>query len=321
MKQLFSILAVAGSVIVPAYADFKPSSTSLSQVDKNGNFGVSNINDLKKSTPPSFAESKKLEQEDKQLTRKERSAIKKQCEKLTSGRDAKDLSLKELRQAADLSLKIASYDKEWYEKSIRYLTQLMNKTKDSEQLKSLNLEIADLYFNHGNLELAQKEFAQYGELYPGAEHAEYAQYKKILCQFYQTYQTDQDQLPTLTTKKLAQTYLDTGSFKHYRSEIKDIVKHCTLMLYQSEVNVFNFYFKKKSYTAASQRLSHLKKEFVPQIAGIEPEVITLECRLAQAQGNTEVYNERLAYLQKKYPLYETPTRVASRTKKSHAERF
>ncbi len=305
MKQLFSILAVAGSVMIPAHADF----------------ALSNINDFKKLTPPSFSSSKNLAQEDIQLNRKERSKIKKQCDKLAAGRDAKDLSLKELRQAADLCLKVAPYDKEYYEKSVRYLTQLMNQTKDSEQLKFLKLETADLYFEHGNLELAQKEFAEYSELYPGAEHAEYAQYKRILCQFYQTYQTDQDQQPTLATRKLAQTYLNTNTFKQYRSEIKDIVKHCTLMLYQSEVNVFNFYFKKKSYTAAGQRLSHLKKEFVPQITGIEPDIITLECRLAQAQGNTQLYNERLAYLQKKYPLYETPTRVASRTKKSHAERF
>jgi outer membrane assembly lipoprotein YfiO len=244
--------------------------------------------------------------------------LKKEFEKFTKHKDAKSMSLEELRQAADLALKLS-----WYDKALLYLKQMITASKDSETIKTVKLEIAEIYFQKGTLAKAEEAYKEYLELYPGADNAEYAHYKEVLCLFYQTLKTDQDQTPTRDTIKLTESYLEKGiAYKKYRNEINEIRKQCHLMLYQNEVNVFNFYMKKKSFGAASGRLAHLKQQYLQQVPGVEPDIIALECRLAQAQGNTERYQERLAFLNKKFPEYgKQTTRVAHKTRKNYATRF
>lgn len=245
-------------------------------------------------------------------------ALRKEFDALTKHKDAKSMDYQELRHAADLALKLG-----WYDRALIYLKQIVTTSKDSEIIKVVKLEIAEVYFQKGVLKKAGEAYQEYLELYPGAENAEYAHYKQVLCLFYQTLKTDQDQTPTRDTLALTERYLEKGlAYRKYRNEVNEIRKQCHIMLYQNEVNVFNFYMKKKSFGAASGRLAHLKQQYLQQLPGVEPEIIGLECRLAQAQGNTELYEERLAFLEKKYPHYlSQSTRVAQRSGKNYATRF
>lgn len=253
----------------------------------------------------------------KNLTKTERKQIRKQFETLVHHKDAKALSTEQLRQAIDLCLQL-----EWNEKALFYLQELLTKTKDALLIESLKLEIADLLFEMGKLEQAEKQFDEYLDLYPGSHYAEYAHYKRTICLFYQTLKTDQDQGPTKKAIQLAESYLEKGlAYKQYRSQISDIRKQCQLMLFENEKTVFDFYMKRKSYGAANGRLAYLKQQYLQELPHVEPTIIQLECRLAQAQGNTQLYQERLAHLQQKFPEYNKTVKVAQKSSKSYSTKF
>jgi outer membrane assembly lipoprotein YfiO len=247
------------------------------------------------------------------LTKTDRKVLKKDLDNLVYRKAAKELSFKELRQATNLAIQLG-----WYDKALMYLHQMVTTSKDSEVIKVLKLEVADILFEKSSLEKAGEAFEEYLSLYPGSDQSEYAHYKHVLCTFYQTLKTDQDQGPTRQAIQLAETYLEKGlAYKTYRSEIVQIRQHCQLMLYENELNVF----KKESFGAASGRLAYLKKQYLPKLPQVESSIISLECRLAQAQGNKELYTERLAFLNKKFPQHGKTTRVAQRNKKSFTDRF
>jgi len=267
-------------------------------------------NFVKKNTKPSFLTMRTSQ-------KSERNTLKKELNLLTRHKNISDLSFKELRKAANLSLQIG-----WKEKALSYIRKMIVLATDSAMIEKLKLEIADVLFERGKLAAAEEAFSEYLNLYPGSPHSEYAHYKKILCALYRTHDIDQDQGQTQSTKKLCHAYLKKGiAFKKYRKEVNDIMHHCDIMLYQHEVNVFEFYLHKKSFTAATNRLAYLKEKHLPLLRVVEPDIIKLECKLAEAQGNTKRYNERLAYLNKKFPQHGTTVRVAQRTKKNYGSRF
>ena len=310
-----------GSMFSQALIAYVQTPFSPTMGNSSTTFALPQLDSAKNFTPPSAKQSKTLFQESAPLTTKERRILRQQFEKFIHNKEAKNLTIEELRKAADFCLKLAANEKAWYKKALFYLQHITTVSKDTEQIKALKLEISDIYFELGDLETAGKDFAEYLDLYPGSENAEYAHYKRILCQFYQTYKIDQDQQKTLATESLGNAYLSKTTYKHYCTEIKEILTHCSLMLYNSELNIANFYFKKKNYNAATNRIAHLKKEFITKLPGIEPEILSFECRIAKAQNNTQLYNERIALLEKKFPRFISSTRVAQRAKKSHADRF
>lgn len=250
-------------------------------------------------------------------TKAERKQIRKDFETLVHHKDAKSLSVEVLRQAVDFCLQL-----EWNEKALLYLQELLQKTKDALLIESLKLEIADLLFQMGNLIKAEEAFDEYLDLYPGSHYAEYAHYKKTICLFYQTLKTDQDQGPTKKAIQLAESYLEKGlAYKQYRNQMSDIRKQCQLMLFENEKTVFDFYMKRKSYGAANGRLAYLKQQYLQELPHLEPTIVQLECKLAQAQGNTQVYQERLAYFNQKFPEYNKTVKVAQKSSKSYATKF
>lgn len=252
-------------------------------------------------------------------TKAELKQLKKEFESITYKKDAKQLTDKELRQAADLAIKLG-----WFDKALLYLQQLITNSKDSELIKVVKLEIADLLFEMGKLAKAETAYAEFLELYPGCKHAEYAHYKNILCAFYQTLSPDRDQSPTRQTLALTETYLEKGlAYKQYRTEVAQIRQQCNLLLYENDVDIFNQYLKSKKYSSAAGRLAHIKLQHLSKLPSLEPNILTLECRLAQAQGDTQVYELKLAQLNKKYPHHGQTTRVAQNNtkKKDYAARF
>lgn len=266
---------------------------------------------VKKKTQPVFSQISTAH-------KSERAALKKDFFNFTRHKEISKFTFKELRYVANLSLKLG-----WKEKALTYIRKMIALSQQSSTIEKLKLEVADILFDQGNLAKSEDAFTEYLDLYPGSLHTEYAHYKKILCALYRTGDIDQDQGQTQDTKKLCQAYLKKGiAFKKYRKDVADILHHCDVMLYQHETNVFEFYLKKKSYTAANSRLAHLKEKHLPLLPAVEPDIIKLECKLAQAQGNTERYNERLAHLNHKFPQYDASVRVAhQKPSKNYGSRF
>lgn len=207
-----------------------------------------------------------------------------------------------------------------------YLENMVKQCSDPNLLKEIYLELADLYFEQGNLEKAAKLYASYGTLYPGSQHRAYVHEKAILCKFYSTLSSDRDQTATEETFKLTQNFLTKAQqdtlYQEYKDDILAIQKQCCKKMYDHEIDVFNFYYKKGNYRAAQVHLDEMKKTYVALMDTAEPDLLALECSVAEKQGDTKLLLAKQTELQTKYPqLAALKLAAATPNKVDHVIRF
>ncbi len=208
--------------------------------------------------------------------------------------------------------------------AIKYIEKMVPLCTDLNELSGLMLELADLLFDLGYLARAELLYTEFVHLYPGDQKAEYASYKAVLCSYWKTLDYFRDQSKTKETVDLAKKFLNRKDvFTTYTKEVEDILIACNEKLFESEVNIFNFYVKRGDYLAAQTRLTNIEKEFLPLLPGKEPDIITLACDLAEKQNNKELLTEKQKILEEKFPEYlQRKTIVASSTKKrSSVDKF
>lgn len=231
----------------------------------------------------------------------------------------RDMSIEELMAAKEYATALGKK-----ELVIKYIKQLILEVKEPELLSNIRLQLADLYFENGDMKKAGHLYLEYIKFYPGSKSSDYAEYKAVLSRFYARLKPPLDQTKTQRTINLANRYLQGSDLpnKEYAHEVEKIRRTCYQDLYEYEKNIVEQYFNLGKITAAQTRIDGIKKEFLPILQEIEPQLIELEGLLAQRQGKDTQVQEKVAELQKKFPAYE-PSKLALNTpsKKSHANRF
>src|SRR3989338_741431 len=236
--------------------------------------------------------------EKKPSTKKEKSTVYKQFS-LVTNKPLKKMTETELRKASDLAISL-----DIYEEALRYLSRLLAETKNTRTAKELRLEISDINFERGALKLSAEGYLDFLKFYPGDDHAEYAQYKGLLSNFYAISKADRDQTATYNTISLADSFLAKSDvYKHYNDDVKQIRLSCYNRLYDHEVTVFEYYMKKGSTKAAETRLSALKKSYIKKLPNLEPAILHLEYRLAQAKNDTDTAKKIYYRLASNFPHY------------------
>jgi outer membrane assembly lipoprotein YfiO len=238
-------------------------------------------------------------------------------------KNPKTLSFEDLRIAKNYTETIGNP-----RQTIMYLENMVRQCSDQSILKEIYLELADLYFEQGNMENASKLYSSYITLYPGSPHRAYVHYQAILCNFYSTFSSDRDQTKTEETFKLTQLYLEVARkedevFKEFSDDVSSIQKQCCRKLYDHELDIFNFYYKKGNYKAAQVHLDEMKKTYISLMKeDIEPNLIALECDLATKRGDLHMLAEKQSELRTKYPQAHSIKLAANSTHKvDHVARF
>ena len=237
----------------------------------------------------------------KPLAHDEKKQLKKKLGLLTSGKIVKEMLEQDLREAANICLRLKEYDD-----VLTYLRQMIKITQSSTVVKTVKLEIADVYFQQGNLKIAAKLYEEYISLYPGDKKtAAYAEYKQLLSSNSLRLEDDRDQTMTLKTKILADLFLEKqGTFvKQYAPYVEAIKHDCNSQLYKHDVTVFDYYLKKKSFKAAEVRLDAIKTNFLSKRPDLEPEIVNCELRVAQAKNDSVKIAELSEKLAQKFPDY------------------
>jgi outer membrane assembly lipoprotein YfiO len=266
------------------------------------------------STRPTYYQTKHPEQASKDKPKLTQPAV--------SRRSPKTLTFAELQEAKDYSVAIDNKAQ-----IIVYLENMLRQCSDPNLLKEIYLELADLYFEQGSLEQASKLYASYMTLYPGSPYRAYVNYQAILCRFYSTFSADRDQTRTEDTFKLAQLYLELTKlegdiYKEYSDDVTAIQKQCCKKLYDHEMDIFNFYYKKGNYKAAQVHLDEIKKTYITLLGeDVEPDLLALECTLAGRLGDTKTVAVKQAELQTKYPQVATIKLASNSLKTDHVSRF
>ncbi len=211
------------------------------------------------------------------------------------------LTLTELESAREYYLAIDQKDT-----AAKYVEEMIRKSNDPKQLKELRLQLADLYFQTDKMEAAGKIYAMYLTLYPGDEFRAYAHYQAILCRFYMSLNSDKDQSITTEALVLAQDYvkrakIDTQIYAFYLKDVVSLRTQCGKRLYESDMNIFNFYLNKGSYKACNVHLDNMKTRFIPLLASCEQELLGLEYLVAEKLDDKELILAKQEEIRTKYP--------------------
>ena len=188
--------------------------------------------------------------------------------------------------------------------AVKYLDAMRLVSTDHEQIQKTLLEMADLYFKLEDWIKAEKAYNEFVLLYPGSTRCDYAHYKAVECGIKLTLTIDRDQTKTQETLELAQQFINTYTQSEYLEAVTKLKVECNQKLFESDINIFNFYVNNKNFKAAQIRLDTLCKEHVPQLPTVEPQVLELSIKLAQAQNNTQGVLVTQLELAQKFPEHD-----------------
>jgi len=213
---------------------------------------------------------------------------------------------------------LANGDKE---SAVKFLKQMIKVCEDLPKLHDIMLELADALFDLGSLKEAELIYRQFCTFYPGTKEVEYAQYKSILCSFYLTLSPDRDQTKTKETLELAQKFLSRkDTYSTHITDVEKIAYECQEKLAESEIGIIDFYTHRGAYISAQQRIDHLRKEFTTAMPNLEPRLINLECNIAQASHNQELFEQKQLELHTKFPNFVLAQNY-NKSKKPAIDRF
>ena len=164
--------------------------------------------------------------------------------------------------------------------AIKYVERMLKMCEDIAMISDLTIELADLYFDIGELAPAEILFTEFSRLYPGSNSIEYASYKAILCSFYATLNAERDQSKTHHTISLADSFIERKDiFNKYTNEVLTIRTTCYKKAIESEVNIFNFYVNRGKIVSAQNRLKNVRKDWLTKFPEIEMQLTQMEIQL------------------------------------------
>lgn len=202
----------------------------------------------------------------------------------------------------DLKAKaVALVNKNKHEEAIETLENFINKNPDDNEIHKYKLALADLHFKQGNYPSAYTMYLHYSQYYPADKKAEYAQYHAILSKFYQTLKPDCDQTATEEAIQLCKNYLERIVNQRYRKDVGDIQNTCEHKLFNKEIYVYNFYLKQGNFEAAKTRLNNIKKQYATKKQALEPQLLYLECKLAEKKNDSNLIKKNIEQLINRFP--------------------
>ncbi|MGZ6251056.1 MAG: outer membrane protein assembly factor BamD [Candidatus Chromulinivorax sp.] len=158
---------------------------------------------------------------------------------------------------------------------IELLERLIALSDNHAGVKQYKLELADIHYKTHHIEKAAACYEDFAVLYPGSQEHEYVLYKAVACMFELSLEPDRDQTNTKKTITLIKEFLQHAKQQNLIDEANIMLQTCHNRLYEHEVYVFNFYLKKKNFTAAQMRLDYISKNFMTTIDQLTEKVAAL----------------------------------------------
>lgn len=216
----------------------------------------------------------------------------------------KGMSAKEIFTGAEDALA-----EEDYSKAIRYYEALDAMYPFSEYSEQGLLDTIYAYYENDDTALAAATADRYIHLYPRSPHVDYAYYMKGLADFQQPRGTLAKVLPLDPSYRDAgtqlQAYTDFSILiqrypnSPYSPDARQRMIYLRDMFAQSELNIAEFYLKRKMYVAAANRASYIVATY-PQAPQSERALVIL-IKADRGLGLEAGANDALTVLRASYP--------------------
>jgi outer membrane protein assembly factor BamD (BamD/ComL family) len=219
---------------------------------------------------------RKNKRREKYLERKKQAEDKKQTGLISKSIREQDAC--ELKHNLEIYLKYNNYDL-----AIKYIEMLIAKVTDFVVIRDYRLQLADLCFKTEKYQKAGSVYTEYYESYPGDANAEYALSQAILSKYKQVRACDQDNVVTQEVIDLSKQYLQNKSYQKYQKQILELFDACSYQLFESEVKVFEHYFKQGNLKSAQRRLDYMIEKILPKLPNTKEKIDGLKDLMEQAK--------------------------------------
>lgn len=189
-----------------------------------------------------------------------------------------------------------------YTSGLKYIERALKLCDDINEMEKLLLEYSDTLYACQRYDKAGRSYNELANLYPGSDKVEYALYQAIMCSSMLMLDAERDQTKTQETIDLANQFLQRADiFTEYKTKVEEIKEKAMRTLVQSEFNICQFYINSYEYAQAERRLNGIRKDWLIKLPTIEPEILVLECNLAEKQNKPDIITEKTKELQDKFP--------------------
>jgi outer membrane protein assembly factor BamD (BamD/ComL family) len=189
-----------------------------------------------------------------------------------------------------------------YISGLKYIERALRLADDINETEKLLLEYSDTLYACQKYEKAGRSYNELANLYPGSEKVEYALYQAVLCSSMLILDPERDQTKTFETIELVNQFLQRSDiFVEYKEKVEAIKQKAMRTLVDSEFNICRFFINSYEYGQAQHRLDGIRKDWLTKLPDLEPEILILECNLAEKQNKPDLITEKQKELQNKFP--------------------
>lgn len=189
-----------------------------------------------------------------------------------------------------------------YVSGLKYIERALRLADDIDETEKLLIEYSDTLYICQRYEKAARSYNELANLYPGSDKVEYSLYQAVVCSSMLILDAERDQTKTNETIELANQFLQRSDiFTEYKEKVEAIKQSAERVLVQSEFNVCQFFIISYEYSQAQHRLDGIRKDWLAKLPDLEPEILILECSLAEKQNKPDLITEKKKELQDKFP--------------------
>ncbi|MGA1869208.1 MAG: outer membrane protein assembly factor BamD [bacterium] len=170
---------------------------------------------------------------------------------------------------------------------------------ESDLMSITRLNEAHVFYEMKEYEKAREAYQRFLKLHPLHKEAHTARYRIALCYFSEITTSDRDQTATKQAQEEFQRYLQEYPKGALLDEVKQKLSLTRSRLAEHDLDIAHFYFKKKNYQAARNRLRKIMATY-PNIPWID-KVLYLYFQTYYYEGMRDEAQYFSSLLQRKYP--------------------
>ena len=149
-----------------------------------------------------------------------------------------------------------------YESIFKLLKEVQLRYTYSPYATLAELRTADVYFDKGEYETAAIEYLEFLKRHPGHKEAAYATYRMALSFYKQIKSPDRDPTFTRESLKWFLVFIEEYPDSPLVPDAEVRIQKCRDRLAKREIDIGNFYNKRKNYKAAAYRYNVVVTEYV-----------------------------------------------------------
>ncbi len=194
-------------------------------------------------------------------------------------------------KSKDYEYKLKMADQYFAQKKYKVAQQLYEEVfavyKGNEKFEDIYYNYAYCFYYQKQYEVAENMFKGFLEVFPNSKRAEELDYMHAYCFYKQSPKIDLEQVNTVKSMGMMQTFINTHPGSERNKEAASIIDECRKKLEVKEFNSAKLYFNLGQFRASAIAFDNLLTSYPESIKGDEYKLMALKAYFKFAQLSTE----------------------------------